>query len=170
MAGKKLRGERKAIPEWKLDATGRRVLDEPPTMTEILTKGSPREVREFLGEQGALMRAGAALPAPVAEWLGAALEAIGRGADANRALRVPTSKRARQATGVREQAVAKHQIADLVRQGVSREDAAGIVERYRMALRHEDDPDALWGETEDDHLSAAARLKKRLQRKSQGTK
>lgn len=169
MTTKKPRGVR-VIPSYVLDATGRRVLDEPPTMTEILTKGSSREVREFLGEQGALMRAGAPLPAPVAEWLGAALEAIGCGADANRALRVPTGKRARQAMGVRERAVIEHQIDDLVRQGVSRQDAMGIVERYRMALRHENDPDALWGKAEDDHHTAAARLKKRLQRKSQGTK
>lgn len=168
MAARKQRGVRE-IPSYVLDATGRRVLDEPPTMTEVLTKGSPAEVREFLGGQGALMRAGAPLPAPVAEWLGAALEAIGRGDDANRALRVPVGKRARQGMGVRELAVIEHQIDDLVRQGVSREDAMGIVERYRMALRHDDDPDALWGKTEDDHLTAAARMKKRLQRKSQGT-
>jgi hypothetical protein len=166
MAAKKPRGVRE-IPSYVLDATGR---NESPTMTEILSKGSPAEVREVLGGQGALMQAGAPLPAPVAEWLGAALEAIGRGEDANLALRVAQAARGRPPTGVRKRAAIEHQIADLVRQGVSRKDAAGIVERYRIAMRHSDDPDALWGKTEDDQAMAAERAGKRLRRGSQGTK
>lgn len=134
MAGNKLRGERGEIPRFNLDASARR--DPSPTMTEILANGAPREVREFLGGQGALLRAGAPLPAPVAEWLGAALEAIGRGADANLALRLSTGKRGRHAKlSERELAHIERQIDDLVEQGVTRFDARGIVERYRDALR-----------------------------------
>ncbi|MFA7604457.1 MAG: hypothetical protein WCY29_15770 [Novosphingobium sp.] len=166
MAEKKLRGKRGAIPKWTLDATGSH---EPPTMSEILSKGLPAEVREFLGGQGALMRAGVPLPAPVAEWLGAALEEIGRGGDANRALRV-VAKQGRDPMGVRELAVVERQIDDLVEQGVSRFDAMSIVERYRMALRHDKDPRDLHGRTEEDRAAAAERMKKRLSRTRQGTK
>lgn len=169
MANRKPRAPkpRDPIAEFVLDATG---TGRPPTMTEILTSGSPDEVREFLGGQGALMRAGAPLPSPVADWLGAALEAIGRGDDANRALRVEQTARGRLPMGVRERSEIEHQIADLVEQGVSRKDAAGIVERCLIAQRHNDAPDALRGKTEDDHEMASERLRKRLNRRSQGTK
>src|SRR5690606_31921758 len=40
------------MPKYKLDATG---ACEPPTMSEILSRGSPAEVREILRMQGALM-------------------------------------------------------------------------------------------------------------------
>jgi len=173
MSGKKLRGERGAIPTFKLDATGRH---EPPrTMTEILANGSPREVREFLGDQGALLRAGAPLPAPVAEWLGAALEAIGGGADANLALRLSTGKRGRSLKlSARELADVERQIDDLVGQGVTRFDAMGIVERYRIALRHDDDPDALHGKGEPEqvrreHEAASERLLQQLKRSRKRT-
>lgn len=169
MAAKKPRDVRE-VPSYVLDATGQHVLREPPTMTEILTKGSPREVREFLGGQGALIRAGAPLPAPVAEWLGAALEAIGRGADANRALRVAAARRGPPGSEVRDLAVIVRQVTDLIRQGVLHEDALGIVERYRMAQRHSDDPDALHGWEKDEHEQAARRLRERLRRSRQGTK
>jgi hypothetical protein len=158
---------RDPIPKYTLDGTG---AHDAPTMTEILTKGAPEEVREFLSGQGALMRAGAPLPAPMAEWLGAVLEAIGNGADANKALRVKKATRGPQAMGVRERAVIEHQIAGLIGQGVPPDDAYGIVERYRMALRHSDDPDALHGRTEEEHSAASARMKKRLQRRRQQTK
>jgi len=256
MAGEKLRGERKAIPEWKLDAVDRHdaiYRNELPSMTETLSKGSPAEVRKVLGGQGALLRAGQpgvthvdvlreslralvdsvrggdadevrefiarrsadgelpptvtrwlravlvvsqalgrcspdtagefltpsrderAIPAPIAEWLGAALEAISGGADANLALRLSTGKRGRSLKlSARELADVERQIDDLMGQGVTRFDAMGIVERYRMALRHDDDPDALHGQGEpeqvwQEHEAASERLRKLLERSRQGT-
>jgi hypothetical protein len=93
MATRKPRSSKAPDPilDYVLDGTGAQYA---PTMTEILMKGTPDEVREFLGAQGALMKAGARLPAPVAEWLGEALEAIcnedenGNRKGANEALRV----------------------------------------------------------------------------------
>ncbi len=167
MAANKAR-EKSETSTYRLDATELHAV--PMTMTEILTKGTPREVREFLCGQGSLLRAGAPLPKPVAEWLGAALEAIGRGEDANRALRVKKSAPGPQPIGIHERAMIEHQIAGLVEQGKSHRDAMGIVQRYRMARRHSDDPDGLWGQAEEDHDSASQRLKKLLHRKRQGTK
>ena len=113
---------------------------------------------------------GAALRPEVAEWLGAALESIGRGEDANRALRI--TRVGRPGLGALESALLDHRIDDLKQQGVSDFDAHGIVERNRRALRHNDDPDALWGKTEDDHITAAENLKDRRdrRRKSQRSK
>lgn len=163
MANRKPRAPkpREPIPKHVLDATGAHC---PPTMSEILTNGSPNEVREFLGKQGELIRSGAPLPASVAEWLGGALEAIGRGEDANKALRVKKAARGQEPMGVRDRAVIEHQIEDLVQQGLARGDARGVVERFH----HQSN--ILSGKSEEDHVKAADRLKNRLQRKSQGTK
>lgn len=152
------------IPDYVLDGTG---AHDAPTMTEILTKGAPKEVREFLREQSTLIREGIPLPAPVAEWLAAALEAITRDEDpedANAALRVKKTARGPQPIGIRERAVIEHQIAGLVEQGVSPEDARGIVERFNPG------PGTLSGKAPDDHAKAAERLRMRLRRKDQGTK
>lgn len=156
------------ISEYVLDAVGPPL--RPQAMSEILAKGTPQEVREFLGGQGALIRAGVSLPAVVAEWLGVALEAIGGGEDANLALRVRSGRRGRPPIGDDERAEIDAQVEKLVRQDLSERDAAGIVERYQIALRHNDDPDALWGETHADHEMAADRLLKVRRRGSQGTK
>lgn len=73
-------------PEFVWDATGLSV--SPLSVSEVLTQGSPAEVREALQVMGSLLLAGLPLSQAEARWLGGALVAIGHRAPADVQLRV----------------------------------------------------------------------------------
>lgn len=133
-----------------------------PTTTEILTEGSPEEVRDLLETHASLWLAGAEPSKSVMKWLAEQLIAIAHeGVDANVALRVAPNKPGRQVMGVRRRIHLQHLIDDLTKQGVPLSAATSIVERL--------DPDACTL-SDDPNDTAGERLRKRLGRAKKRTK
>lgn len=116
----------------------------PPSTAEVLRNGSQAEIREALYTLGALIRIGAwSMPPEEREWLGAALEAIGRGDEPHRALGLNTKRK-----NFREKLARDAAANDLMAQGVAREEAMQIAGRliYEDGLLR-DDPKGAAGES-----------------------
>lgn len=123
-----------------LDATAAGAL----STADILARGSQAEIREAIAMIGAVIRAGAPIGAAEREWLGAALEAIGRGEKPHVAFGLNTKRRS-----LREVVARAAAVDDLAAQGATRTDARRLVGRFDYATRQlADDPE----DTADDVL------------------
>jgi hypothetical protein len=124
------------------DATGK--LAALPATVDILRRGSKAEIRETIGSIGALIRVGAWNPGPEErEWLGAALEAIGRGERPHAALGLNTKRGSLREVLARESAV-----RDLHDQGMTMEDARNLVGAYNYRTgKFTNDPHKKAGES-----------------------
>lgn len=133
-----------------------------PTTIEILTEGSPEEVRDLLGSHAQLWLAGAEPSKSVLKWLAHQLIAIAQDrVNANVALRVAPSKPGPPTIGVRERIHLEHLIDDLNKQAIPLDEATSIVERFN--------PDT-WALDDDPDDKAGERLRKRLSRAKKRTK
>ena len=98
------------------------------TLAEQLEHGTASEVREALTTVGLLIRHGRPLPADVAAYVGAALERVGGGDDPRHAFRLTTKKK----HGVRYHKAVNYLIADLRRQGLTRDEAEAVTAQFDM--------------------------------------
>lgn len=108
--------------------------DALPSLTKILTKGPPTEVRWHLDPMGRLLLGGNLLPPIMSTWLGKALIAIAGGADANEALHVAGNKQ----ITVSQIAKEEYLVEALHRQGMSIDEAMGVVSRMDWGLWNAD--------------------------------
>jgi hypothetical protein len=133
-----------------LDGTG---THPPPAPIDLLKHGSQGEIRETLHLIGSLMRLGTwTAPAEELEWLGAALEAIGRGEKPHIALGLNTKREDYRAILARKAAA-----DDLFAQGRTREDAMQIAGRLNYESGElRPDPKGAAGES----LKAAAKRRR----------
>lgn len=123
-----------------LDATAAGAL----STADILARGSQAEIREAIAMIGAVLRAGGNVGAAEREWLGTALEAIGRGEKPHVALGLNTKR-----ASLREVSARAAAVENLATQGMARTEARRLVGRFDYATRQlADDPD----DTADDVL------------------
>jgi len=113
-----------------IDATGLSV--PAPTISELLSAGTVGEVRRGLDAVSFLLRVDKPLPADVRKWLADALDAIARGKDPAVALRLKRGRGRRKIYGLGYAKAVEAMIADLERQGISREEARDIVGRLNV--------------------------------------
>jgi hypothetical protein len=122
------------------DAPKRRELRMGPTdaapplsITDVLTRGTPAEVREQLNLAAGLLAGGGHLDAPTSRWLAAALGRIALGVDANAALRVKGNGGNR--NGVQAVHALRHQLDHLKGQGASEREALRLIAREMLSDR-----------------------------------
>lgn len=144
---------RRAKPRFLFDGTGSHA---PVPAVAVLRNGSQAEIRQAIGSLGAFIRSGASLGAAEAEWLGAALEAIGRGEKPHVALGLNTKR-----GNYREKLARKSAADDLKAQGIKpRELTFQVAGRYEYGPRElRPDPDEAAGESLKKALSSK-RLRK----------